>query len=64
MAENDEHPYKIAFVIDGEVVDTLRSHERLGAILLSNPIIVDISNVEGILIGDLYDEKTGEFTRE
>jgi len=60
----DSHPYKVAFVLDGEVVDTLRLHERLGAIILSDPIILDISNNDDVLIGDKYDPETGEFSHE
>ncbi len=56
-----EHPYVLAFVIDGEVVDTLRSHKQLGVILLSNPLIVDITNTPNVSIGDGYDETTKTF---
>jgi len=58
----DSHPYKVAFVLDGEVVDTLRLHERMGAILLSDPIIVDISNNDDVQLGDIYNPETGVFT--
>jgi hypothetical protein len=66
MSDNDHvhtpvHPYKLAFIIDGEVVDTLKCHERLGAILLSEPIIVDITDKEEVFIGDIYDPETDEF---
>jgi hypothetical protein len=36
------HPV-IAFVLDGEIVSILNTDERMAAILLSNPIIVDIT---------------------
>jgi hypothetical protein len=39
------HPV-IALVIDGEIVSVLNTDERLGAILLSNPTIVDISQAQ------------------
>ena len=39
------HPV-IAFVIDGEIVSILNTDERMGAILMSNPIIVDISDAQ------------------
>jgi hypothetical protein len=58
-----EHVYKLAFIIDGEVVDTLKSHERLGAILLSDPLIVDITDKE-VNIGDAYNSDNGEFLHE
>lgn len=34
-------PVKIAFVIDGKVVDLLHTDERLAAIFLSQPTIID-----------------------
>ena len=36
-------PVKIAFVIDGEVADVLHTDDRLGAIFLSEPVIIDVS---------------------
>ena len=61
-------PFKIAFVIDGQVVETLNTQERLAAILLSEPVIVDIThmaddngNIPNIMGFD-YDAKTGKFT--
>jgi hypothetical protein len=38
-------PKAIAFVIDDEIVDVLYTDERMSSILLSNPIILDLSNV-------------------
>ena len=37
-------PNKIAFIIDGNVVDVFHTDDRLAAIMLSNPIIVDATN--------------------
>jgi predicted acetyltransferase len=34
---------KIAFVLDGEVVDILHTDERLAAIFTSSPLIVDVT---------------------
>ena len=62
MAEHDEHPYTIAFVIDGEVVDTLMCHEHIGVVLLSNPTIVDVTKYSGrVSVGDIYDPETKKF---
>ena len=36
-------PIKIAFVIDGLLVDVLHTDARLGAIFLSEPVIVDVT---------------------
>jgi len=61
-------PYKIAFVIDGKVVDVIQTDSRLAAIFLSEPVIVDITEktttdgISPIIIGTDYDEVTGVFT--
>jgi hypothetical protein len=56
------HPV-IAFIIDGEVVSILNTDERMAAVLLSNPIIVDITEEKKvnpyIVEGWVY--KDGEF---
>ncbi|MEI8136789.1 MAG: hypothetical protein WCH21_05615 [Bacteroidota bacterium] len=62
-------PVKIAFVIDGEVVEVLHTGERLGSILLSEPLIIDASDkvVNGEmpnLVGFLYNPETKEFTEK
>lgn len=38
-------PVKIAFVIDGVVQDVLHTDDRLAAIFLSEPIIIDASDI-------------------
>ena len=68
MAEQD--PYKavqLALVIDNEVVEVLQGTERFGAIMLSNPTIVDITGKwpsadRSIDVGSIYDPKKGTFT--
>ena len=37
-------PFKIALIIDNEVVDIIHTDERLAAIFLSNPTIVDVTD--------------------
>ena len=37
-------PIMLAFVIDGEVVEMLRTNDRLAAIFLSEPTILDITD--------------------
>jgi hypothetical protein len=59
-------PDRVAFVIDGEVVEVLYVNERLAAILNSNPLIVDVTgmtvDVGGIVQrGILYDVETNTF---
>lgn len=75
MSENqdlekvDLPKHKIAFVIDEEVVDVLHTDERLAAIFLSEPTILDVSDkfvvgeVPGVWIGDTYDAETNNFIR-
>ena len=53
-------PVKIAFVIDGVVADVLHTDERLGAIFLSEPTIVDVTtwyteNPDSNLVNATYD---------
>jgi hypothetical protein len=61
-------PVKIAFVIDGEVVDILHTDERLGAIFTSNPIIRNVTGNlhtdEGgiVSVGALYNAETDTFS--
>lgn len=64
-------PVKLAYIIDNEIVDILHTDERLGAIMLSEPLIIDISenfydeeNRPTILVGALYDPKTNTFTNQ
>lgn len=66
MAENTLPPVKIAFIIDNEVVDILHTDDRLAAIFLSNPVILDVSNKMpltdfNITVGSTYDEETDTF---
>ena len=52
----------LAFVIDGEVVQIMETEERLAAILLSDPIVVDITGVEPKLITtENFDVTTNTF---
>lgn len=64
-------PVKLAYIIDNEIVDILHTDERLGAIMLSEPLIIDISenfydeeNRPTILVGALYDPETNTFTNQ
>lgn len=63
----DLPPVKIAFIIDGEVIDILHTDERLGAIFTSNPIIKNVTGQlivdNGIVqVGSLYNSETNEFS--
>ena len=59
-------PVKIAFIIDGEVVDILHTDERLAAIFTSNPVVKDVTGQliedNGIVqVGATYDANTDTF---
>ena len=60
-------PVKVAFIIDNEVVDVIHTDDRLGAILLSEPVMVDVSDLfegdKNVLPGDSYDPATKTFSR-
>jgi len=52
----------LAFVIDGEVVQVMGTDERLAAILLSEPIIVDVTGVDPALVTSAnFDVTTNTF---
>lgn len=56
-------PVHIALVIDNEVVDIIHANDRLGAILLSNPNIIDISSLdESVKVGSIYNPNLNSFT--
>lgn len=63
-------PFKVALVIDNQVVDVIHTDERLAAILLSNPTIVDVTghtDEDGnfnIMVNppSIYNPETQEFT--
>jgi hypothetical protein len=60
-------PIKLAFIIDNEVADILHTDERLAAIFLSNPTILDITekmenNPGSISPGMIYNPDTQEYS--
>lgn len=60
-------PKKLAFIVDGEVADVLHTDERLSAIFLSQPLVVDITEEmseksDYVIPGASYDYETKEFT--
>jgi hypothetical protein len=63
----------IAFVIDGVLQQVLNCDPRMGSILLSNPTIVDVTEIfeeelgssreqKLLITGNTYDEATNTFT--
>ena len=64
MTEQDPAPIKVAFIIDDVVVDVINTDDRWGAIFLSDPVTVDVTEMvkEGKpLIGRIYDKNTKQF---
>lgn len=59
---------KLAFVIDNQVADILHTDERLGAIFLSEPLIIDISDkidengIVQVQVNASYNPETQQFT--
>jgi hypothetical protein len=52
----------LAFVIDGEVVQVMGTDERLAAILLSEPVIVDVTGIDPTLVTSAnFDVTTNTF---
>lgn len=54
--------FTLALVIDNEVIDIMRTEERLMAILTSEPKIIDLTEKDYFVgVGWNYIEETGEF---
>jgi hypothetical protein len=54
-------PVKLAFIIDNEVVEIMNTDNRLAAIFLSEPTIVEINEEDGIYPGMTYDKESNSF---
>lgn len=67
MTENEMQamtPIRVAFIIDNVVADVLHTDERLAAIFLSDPVVVDITNLDNVNLirsGATYDPATNIF---
>jgi hypothetical protein len=69
MAEiQPQPPIKLAFVIDGEVVEVISAPDRLAAIMMSQPEVIDVTHLADQnghnpgLLGKHYDSATGTFS--
>ena len=63
IAENNNQ--HLVFIIDGQVVHRLATDDKFAAVLLSDPIIKDITdlpNKDNISLGAIYNEQTDSFT--
>jgi len=58
-------PNIVAYVLDNEVVQTIHLDERMAAIVLSEPLVIDVTELgkQGVRNGDIYDPETGTFSR-
>jgi hypothetical protein len=66
QSPNNMVPIKIAFIIDNKVVEVLNTDERISAILLSNPLIMDVTEKtnnpdEYVMIGSTYNPESNTF---
>ena len=53
----------LAFVIDNKVVHVLSTDAKLAAVLLSNPVVLDVKDLPYDQVGDAtYDAKKGTLT--
>ena len=56
---------KLTFILGDKVIDTINTDDRLAAMWLSEPLVIDITdwpNANDIRPGDDYNPKTGEIT--
>jgi len=64
--ETDKIPNHIAFIIDNKIVEIIRTDDRIAAIWLSQPTMVDVTSPEGpgsiAEIGYTYNPETQTFT--
>ena len=56
MSTPELPPVKIAFILDGVVQDILHTDDRLAAIFLSEPTIVDVTAPDGEYLAKVGDE--------
>jgi len=58
-------PNIVAYVIDNQVVQIIHVDERMAAIVLSEPLVIDVTELgkQGVRNGDIYDPETGTFSR-
>lgn len=52
---NGRAPYRVAVIVDGEVIDSIMCDEHSWAMFTSNPIFVDITDdPDSLVIGQKY----------
>jgi hypothetical protein len=62
---SNQAPMHLALVIDGVVEDIIHCDERLGYILMSEPLVVELGEEYlKVNVSDLYDEDSESFSKE
>lgn len=58
-------PNIVAYVIDNVVVQTIHLDERMAAIVLSDPLVIDVTDLGKFTVirNDIYDPETKTFSR-
>lgn len=65
FSRSKDAPMHLALIVDGIVEDIIHCDERLGYLLLSEPLVIEINNnYSKINVSDLYDEETNTFKSE
>jgi hypothetical protein len=54
--------HNIAFIIDGKIRQILATDPRFAAIMLSDPIMIDVTNIPEATMGADYDQENDRFT--
>jgi len=67
MAQHNHEmpPVKVAFILDNVVADVLHTDNRLAAIFLSDPVVIDVTDHQDVNIitaDSSYDPSTQRFT--
>lgn len=65
FTRSDQVPMHLALIIDGVVEDIIHCDDRLGNILMSEPLVIDIGDkFNKVNISDIYDEDSETFSKE
>jgi hypothetical protein len=59
---NIQNTNKLAFVLDGVCELVFNTDSKFAAILLSSPLILDVSDNNSVFSGWLYNEETNTFS--
>lgn len=64
-SRSKDAPMHIALIVDGIVEDIIHCDERLGYLLMSEPLVIELDNSYlKVNISDLYNEETKRFHKE